>query len=69
MSVRLQRFLLANTKPMQNFINNNLAQRSGLFGAIGRAMYMGERQLGGHSMWKTWRVVNYFWMMGYQVLA
>jgi hypothetical protein len=30
---------------------------------------MGERQYGAHSLLRTWRVSNYFWMMGYQALS
>jgi hypothetical protein len=69
MSARLQSFILKNNFGLANFINNKLAPRGGLFGAIGKALYMGERQYGAHVFGRTLRVANYFWMITYQILA
>lgn len=69
MSARFQQWLLRNTTSMQYLINQRMAPRTGLFGRIGRALEMGERQYSSHTMLRAFRVVNYFWVMIYQQMA
>ena len=69
MSTRVQAFLLANTKGLQYLINERLAKRSGLIGSIFKGLRIGERQYGTHAAGRTLKVINYFWMWSYQVLA
>ena len=46
-----------------------MAARSGLIGRLARAVEMGERQMSNHTMLKAFRVVNYFWVMIYQLMG
>ena len=66
MSTRFQAFLLRNTTSLQYLVNQRLATRGGAIGNIFKALEMGPRQYGHHSLLKSLRVVNYFYMMIYQ---
>jgi hypothetical protein len=50
-------------------INQKLAARPGAIGNIFKPWIIGQRQYSQHSMLRLFRVVNYFWMMGYQTLS
>ena len=46
-----------------------MGSRPGAIGGLFRAIHIGQRQYGQHSMFRAFRVANYFWMFGYQVMA
>ena len=62
MSQRVQSFLLKNTVPLQNLINNRLATIPGLIGRIFKGLEMGRREYSEHTFHRMFRVVNYFWV-------
>jgi hypothetical protein len=65
MSARFQSWLLKNTGGLQYLVNERLAKRSGLIGRIARAIEMGPRQYSPHTLLRSFRVANYFWVMIY----
>ena len=67
MSEFLQRWLLANIGPIRYMVNERLAKRSGLLGRMFKYLEIGERQYGQHTLTKTMRVANYFWVKTYQI--
>merc|ERR1711893_527007 len=69
MTSRLQSFLLRNTQGLQYVINQRLAQREGTIGSLFKFLQIGERQNGSHSLFRFAKVVNYYWVMMYQVMA
>lgn len=69
MSQRVQSFLLRNTVPLQNFWNNNLAQRSGMIGRFFRFYALGERQYGKHSLPPMLKLCNWLYVMTLQLPA
>lgn len=69
MSQRFQTWLLANTKPLQYFVNERLATRGGAFGRLGKALYMGERQYSAHTLGRMLRVANHLMVTSYQMLG
>ena len=62
MSQRVQSFLLNNTKPLQNLINNNLAHRPGIIGRFFKGLEMGKREYSEHTFHRMFRLVNFFWV-------
>ena len=69
MSQRVQAFILRNTTGLQYLVNERLATRAGAIGGLFRALRIGERQFGQHAFLRNFRVINYFWMFGYQSVA
>ena len=69
MSERFQNWLLSRTTGMQYMVNERLAKRGGPIGTLFRQLEMGKRQMGSHSMLRVFRLVNYWWMVIYQLLA
>lgn len=69
MSTRVQAFILRNTSGLQYLINERLASRSGAIGGLFKALRIGERQYGQHTFFKSFKVINYFWVFGYQALS
>ena len=69
MSQRIQTWLLKNTGGLQHLINNKLATRPGLIGRIFKGLEMGRREYSEHTFHRAFRVVNYFYMMLFQVFA
>ena len=69
MSQRVQSFLLKNTVPLQNLINNRLATRPGLIGRIFKGLEMGNREYSQHTFHRMFRVVNFFWVNIFTVYA
>ena len=67
MTTRVQAWLLANTKGLQYIINDRLATRSGAIGNLFKALRIGERDYGQHSLFRFLKVANYFWVYSYQV--
>ena len=62
MTTRIQSFILRNTGPLQNLINNRLATRPGFIGRVFKAIEMGQREYGAHTFHRAFRLVNFFWM-------
>ena len=62
MTERIQSFLLRNTKPLQYLINERYAKRPGLIGRIFKGLEMGKREYSEHTLHRSFRVVNYFYM-------
>ena len=50
-------------------MNERLAKRSGFIGRLARFYEMGERQYSPHSLLRIMKVVNWYWVFGYQVVA
>ena len=69
MSTRFQSWLLRNTGGLQYLVNERLAKRSGAIGRVFKALEMGERQYGQHTLLRAFRVVNYFWVQIYQQMG
>jgi hypothetical protein len=69
MSVRFQAFLLRNTTGLQHLINDRLATRAGPIGKFFKNFEIGARQMSSHSLGRSLKVANYFWMFSYQILA
>ena len=69
MSQRVQSFLLRNTQGLQYLVNERLAKRSGAIGRLARFYALGERQMGQHSLGRVMKVVNWYWVFGYQAIA
>ena len=69
MTSRLQSFLLRNTQGLQYVINQRLAKREGTIGSLFKFLQIGERQYGHHSLFRFAKVVNYYWVMMYHVMA
>lgn len=69
MTTRFQSWLLANTKGLQYIVNERLANRAGGIGSLFKALRIGEREYGHHSLFRFAKVVNYYWVMMYQVVA
>lgn len=66
MTTRFQSWLLANTKGLQYIINDRLATRSGAIGNLFKALRIGERDYGQHTLFRFFKVANFFWVMIYQ---
>ena len=69
MTTRVQAWLLANTKGLQYLINDRLATRSGAIGNLFKALRIGERDYGHHSLFRFLKVTNYFWVYTYQLFG
>merc|ERR1719272_248163 len=69
MSLRFQAFLLRNTTGLQHLINDKLATRGGPIGKFFKNFEIGTRQMNSHSLGRSLKVANYFWMFSYQILA
>ena len=69
MSERFQSWLLSRTTGLQHLVNERLAKRGGPVGAFFRNFEIGQRQMGRHSMHRVFRVMNYFWVFGYQAIS
>ena len=69
MSYRVQAFLLRNTTFLQRVINDNLAKKSGFIGTVFKALEIGPRQYGFHTLPKLLRLGNYCFMKVYQMLS
>jgi len=54
---------------LQYLVNERLAKRSGFIGRLARFYEMGERQYSPHSLLRIMKVVNWYWVFGYQVVA
>lgn len=67
MSTRFQAWLLANTGGLQHFVNNVMAQRSGAIGRFFKAIEMGKREYGQHTLHRAFRVVNWMWVSTFKV--
>ena len=50
-------------------MNEKLGKRSGLIGRIFKGIEMGPRQYSQHTFYRAFRVVNFFWLHMYQVMA
>ena len=59
--------MLANSGGMQHFVNNTMAKRSGAIGRFFKAIEMGKREYGAHTLHRAFRVANYFWVRIFQV--
>ena len=53
---------MRNTGGLQYLVNEKLAQRPGLIGRIFKGLEMGKREYSEHTLHRSFRVVNYFWM-------
>ena len=60
---------MRNTVTLQYVVNEKLGKRSGLIGRIFRGLEMGPRQYSQHTFFRTFRVVNFWWLHNYQMLA
>lgn len=69
MTERLQNWILSRTGGLQYLVNERLAKRGGPIGGIFTALSIGKRQMGGHSAGKFLKLVNYWWLMIYQMIA
>ena len=68
MTERFQNWLLGRTTGLQYIVNERLAKRGGPIGGIFKALEMGKRQYGSHTMGRYLRLMNYYWLMVYQTL-
>ena len=69
MTERLQNWMLARTTGMQYLVNERLAKRGGPIGRVFKALEMGKRQYGQHTLGRMFKLVNYWWLMIYQTIA
>ena len=69
MTERFQSWMLSRTSGLQYLVNERLAKRSGPIGSVFKALEMGKRQYGHHSMGRVFRLMNYWWLMIYQTIA
>ena len=69
MSARFQSWLLANTKGLQYIVNERLATRGGAIGRFFKALEIGQRQYGQHTLGRSMKVINFWWMSIYQYMA
>ena len=61
--------MLKNTTGLQYLVNERLAKRGGMIGKFFNFYQMGERQMSQHSLLRIMKVVNWYWVFGYQVFA
>ena len=69
MSQRFQTWFLANSGGLQHFVNNVMAKRSGALGRMFKAIEIGKREYGTHTLYRAFRVVNWFWVNTFRVWA
>lgn len=69
MTTRFQTWLLSNTKGLQYLVNERLANRAGGIGSLFKALRIGEREYGHHTLFRAMKVTNYYWVMMYQMVA
>ena len=69
MTERFQTWMLSRTSGLQYLVNERLAKRGGPIGTVFKALEMGKRQYGQHAFHRVFRLMNYWWLMIYQVLA
>ena len=62
MSQRFQTWFLANSGGLQHFVNNVMAPRGGALGRFFKAIEIGKREYGTHTLHRAFRVVNFMWM-------
>ena len=69
MTERFQSWMLSRTTGLQYLVNERLAKRGGPIGSLFRALEMGKRQYGNHSIGRFYRLINYYWVMIYQTIG
>ena len=69
MSQRFQTWFLANSGGLQHFVNNVMAQRSGALGRLFKAIEIGKRDYGAHTLHRAFRVVNWMWVNTFRAWA
>ena len=69
MTERFQKWFLRNSKPLQYLVNERLAKRSGLVGRFFKAVEMGEREYGKHTMGRYLKLGNYIWMQQLWIIS
>ena len=62
MTQRLQNWILRNTSGLQYLVNERLATRPGIIGRFFKAIEMGKREYSQHTLLRSFKVVNYFWV-------
>ena len=68
MTERFQNWMLSRTTGLQYLVNERLAKRGGPIGSLFRALEMGKRQYGNHTLGRFAKLMNYYWLMIYQSL-